>query len=308
MSDVLPFLSGIIVCAAPILFAAIGEIFTERSGVMNIGLEGIMLMGAVSGYIAGAVTSSLTTALIAAIAAGLLMGLLFAFFTVTLKANQIVCGLAMNLFCTGLSGFMGKSVSGISSSVSFAKLPIPLLSDIPLIGEIFFKQDLMVYILYLVLFISCFYIFKTKYGMELQTIGENPGAADSIGINVTRLRYIYTSIGGILAALGGAYLTLAYTPLWADGMTSGKGWIAVALVIFATWNPAIAALGALLFGGINLLALRLQLLDTAIPSYFINMLPYLCTIIVLILSTGNFRKKIVLSPKALGEPYDREER
>ena len=303
------FFSSAIVACIPILFAALGEIFTERSGVMNLGLEGTMLMGAVAGYVTVVRSGSLWLGVAAALAAGLLMGLLFSFLVITLKVDQTVCGLAMNLFGTGLSGYIGKAVSGVASSLTFKPVAIPVLSEIPFIGPILFKQDVLVYLVYILIAVSCFFIYKTKHGLILRSLGENPGAVDALGINVFRLRYLYTSIGAMLAALGGAYLTLVYTPLWADAMTSGKGWIALALVIFATWNPALVAVGAVLFGGINVLALRIQVAGVSIPSQFLNMLPYVCTILVLIATTGNFGgKRRSASPKALAQPYDREAR
>lgn len=302
------FLSSAIVASVPILFAAVGEVFNQRSGIMNLGLEGVMLMGAVSGYVAVVSTGSLGIAVVCALAAGLVMGLLFGFLVITLQADQTVCGLSITLFGTGLSGYIGKTVSGVASSNVFAPIAIPGLSKIPVIGPILFNQDILVYLMYAAVIVACFYIYKTRGGLILRSLGENPGTADALGINVFRLRYLYTCIGSMLAALGGAYLTLAYTPLWADKMTSGKGWIALALVIFSMWNPAMVAVGAVLFGGINVMALRLQVSGVTIPSQFLNMLPYLCTIIVLIFTTGNFGKRKPTSPKALGQPYDREAR
>ncbi len=307
--SIISFFSGAITACIPILFAALGEVFTERSGVMNLGLEGIMLMGAVAGYLTVIKTGSLGLAVVVALLAGLLMGLVFSFLVITLKVDQTVCGLAMNLFGTGLSGYIGKPVAGMASAISFHPVAIPGLSQIPVIGPILFRQDILVYMVYTTIAVSCFYIYKTKHGLILRSLGENPGAVDALGVNVFRLRYIYTCLGAMLAALGGAYLTLAYTPLWADGMTSGKGWIAVALVIFATWNPALVAVGALHFGSVIVLALRLQVAGVGIPSQFLNMLPYVCTILVLIATTGNFGgKRHSASPKALGQAYDREAR
>ncbi len=305
----LALFSGAVVAATPILFAATGEILTERSGVMNLGQEGMLLMGAVTGFITVVKTGSLALSILMVIIVGAVMGLLFAFLTVTLQANQVVSGLAFTLFGTGLSGFIGKSVNNTAVTNSFHKIEIPGLSSIPFLGNMFFKQDLMVYALYIIIFCTWFYIFKTKAGMELRAIGENPGAADAVGINIFARRYLNTCIGGILAALGGAYITLAYSPMWRDGLTAGKGWIAIALVIFSTWNPVMAAVGALLFGGIEVFGLRLQALGIQIPSHFVSMLPYFFTVIVLIFATGNFRqKKQALSPKSLGEYYDREAR
>lgn len=302
------FLKGTIGAATPILYAATGEIISQRSGIMNLGLEGVMLMGAVSGYMVALNTSSLALGIFTVIVVGLLIGLLFAFLTVTLQADQVVSGLSITLFGTGLSGYIGKSASTSALDLHFPMLKIPLLGDIPVVGDVLFNQDLMVYVLYIIVIAACIFIYKTKWGMQLRTIGENPRAADTLGINVYRTRYIYACVGSVLTALGGAYLTLCYTPLWFDGMTAGKGWIAVALVIFSGWNPAIAAVGAILFGGISVLSLRLQLIDTAISSHFISMLPYLCTVAVLLIFTNKRSRGRNPSPSSLGQPYDRESR
>lgn len=297
-----------VVFATPILYACIGEIFSQRSGIMNLGLEGIMLMGAVTGYITGIKTGSLTLSVLVALAVGAALGLIYAFLTVTLQANQVVSGLAMMTFGTGLSGFIGKSVSSLASTTKFTKFDIPLLSKIPILGDIFFKQDILIYALYILVVVSIIFIYKTRPGLKLRALGENPGSLDAGGVNIFTLRYAYVIFGCALVSLGGAYLTLAYTPFWTDGMTAGKGWIAAALVIFASWNPAIAAIGALLFGGIGVLGNFLQLQYPNIPTSFVGMLPYLCTIIVLIFSTGSFRKKHNNTPAALCIPYDRESR
>ncbi|MEL7608249.1 MAG: ABC transporter permease [Bacillota bacterium] len=305
---IISFLKGTIGAATPILYAATGEIVSQRSGIMNLGLEGVMLMGAVSGYMVVLNTSNLALGIFTAAAVGLLIGLLFAFLTVTLQADQVVSGLSITLFGTGLSGYIGKSASTSALDLHFPTLKIPLLSKIPVVGDVLFDQDLMVYVLYAVVIAACIFIYKTKWGMQLRTIGENPRAADTLGINVYRTRYLYACVGSVLTALGGAYLTLCYTPLWFDGMTAGKGWIAVALVIFSGWNPAIAALGAILFGGISVLSLRLQLIDTSISSHFISMLPYLCTVAVLLIFTNKRSRGRNPSPSSLGQPYDREGR
>lgn len=306
---VVSFFQSAIVASVPLIFAAIGEVFNQRSGLMNLGLEGVMLMGAVTGYMVVVATGSLFWALIFALLAGLVMGLLFGFLVITLKADQTVCGLAITIFGTGLSGYIGRSVSAVATSATFEPVAVPILFDIPIIGPILFGQDALVYLMYILVIVSWFYIYKTKQGLILRSLGESPATADAMGINVFRLRYIYTCLGSVLAALGGAYLTLAYTPLWADKMTSGKGWIALAIVIFATWNPLLVSVAALLFGGVQVLALRLQVSGVAIPSQFLNMLPYLLTLIVLIFSTGEFRgKRKGNSIKALGQPYDREDR
>lgn len=297
-----------IVSATPILYAALGEIFAERSGVLNLGVEGMMLVGAVCGFLAVVNSNSLWLGVGSAVAAGALLGIIFAFLTVTLQANQVVSGLAMTLFGTGFSGFLGKPVIGIPAPVSFQKLQLPVLSKIPVLGPVLFNHDVLVYLLYLLIPIAWIAIYRSRAGLDLRSVGENPGAVDAVGLNVAALRYFYVALGGALAGLGGAYLSLAYAPAWLENMTAGRGWIAVALVIFATWDPVRAMLGALLFGGVDVLGLRMQAIGITIPSFFIRMLPYIFTIIVLIIATGGFKKANNSMPGALGLPYDREER
>lgn len=293
---------------APIMYASLGEILSERAGVLNLGLEGVMLIGAVTGFVTGSLTHSLTLATLVALGSGALIGLLFAVLTVSLRANQIVCGLAIVTVGTGLSGVLGRTVSGMAASVSYTKIAIPVLSKIPYIGPIVFNQNLLIYGLFVLVPVLHVFIFKTRPGLKLRALGENPAALDAAGIRVFMLRYIYVIIGCALVSLGGAYITLAYTPSWIIGITAGKGWIAAALVIFASWKPVNAALGAILFGGIEVFGTRLQTMGVNVPSFFVNMLPYVCTVIVLILSTGNFRNNKSLAPAALGQPYDREAR
>jgi len=309
LSGLTIFLGSALSCSAPIMYAATGETLNQRAGIMNLGMEGVMLMGACCGYIGVIKTGSLWLGLLCAMAAGLFMGLLFGFLVITLRADQTVCGLSITIFGTGLSGYIGKQFASIATNKTFPAIEIPLLSKIPVIGQSFFNQNAMIYILYVLVIISCIFIYKTKPGLILRTLGENPKAADAVGINVYGLRYLYCCIAAVFAAMGGAYLTLVYTPVWADEMTSGKGWIALALVIFATWNPALVAVGAMLFGGITVLAIDLQVWGVNIPSQFLNVLPYLCTILVLIVMTGNFgKKRKSAAPSMLGVPFDREAR
>jgi ABC-type uncharacterized transport system permease subunit len=297
-----------IVYAVSILYAAIGEIFSQRAGIMNLGLEGIMLMGAVSGFLVVHGTNSLWLAMLAVILVGALLGLLFAFLTVTLQADQTVCGMAFLIFGSGLSGFIGKNVTGIASGVKFEKIEIPLLSQIPIIGDIFFKQDLLVYIMYILIPLSMLYIYKTRPGLTLRALGENPAALDAAGTNVFALRYAYVIFGCAMTAISGACISLSYTNFWNEGMTGGKGWIAFSLVAFSGWNPAGAALGALLFGGISIIGINMQIYLPGVPSQFYGMLPYIATILAFILTTGNFRKKHTEEPAALCQKYDRENR
>ena len=307
--DITAILAATLAMAAPLLYASLGELLSQRSGILNLGLEGTMLIGAITGYMTGMYTHSLWLGVLVALAAGAFVGLMYAFLTVTMQANQTVCGLALVTVGTGISGFLGKAVYGHTSDVVFSKITIPGLSQIPVIGPIFFDQNILVYILYIIVPVMTFYIFKTRPGLTLRALGENPAALDAVGFHVYALRYIHVIIGSALVSLGGAYVTLAYTPNWNTGMTAGKGWIAAALVIFSGWKPVNALLGAILFGGVEVLGLRLQLIETIhIPSYFFKMLPYICTVVVLIFSTGSFRKSKSPAPAALGLHYDREDR
>ncbi len=308
MALVTSILASAVVYAVSILYAAIGETFSQRAGIMNLGLEGIMLIGAVSGYITVVKTHNLAIAILVVLGVGIILGIVYAFLTVTLQTNQVVSGLAMLTFGSGLSGFLGKQVSGISANLKFEKIAIPFLSDIPVIGQAIFHQDLLVYLMYLILPLSIFYMYRTKYGMILRALGENPMALDVEGINVFALRYAYVIFGCTMTAISGAYITLAYTNFWSEGMTNGKGWIAAALVTFASWKPSNALIGALLFGGISIIGTNMQIYLPVVPAQFFSMLPYIGTIIVLILSTGSFRKKRSDAPSSLCIPYNRESR
>lgn len=308
MNVLTSLLTVAIAASIPVMYAALGAVFSERSGISNLGLEGVMLMGAVFGFKAVVSTNSLTMAILATILTGILIGLFYSLMVVTLHANQTVCGLALTIFGTGFSGYLGSSMYGIPAPVSFHKIPIPVLSDIPVLGPVLFHQDIMTYAVLIMVPIATIYIYRTRFGLSLRAVGENPSAVDSAGKSVEGMRYGYTCFGCMMAAMGGAYLTLCYSPSWTDQITAGKGWIAVAIVIFSTWNPLFAALGALLFGGIDVLAMRLQTYGLNIPIFFINMLPYLGTVLTLILTTGNFRKKVASTPGAIGKVYDREDR
>lgn len=309
MDMTVTILVTILTGAVPLLYACIGEIFSQRAGIMNLGLEGIMLIGAAIGYYTGYKTENMFVAMLVVSGVGILVGLGYSFLTVTLKANQAVSGLALVTFGTGMSGFLGKALTSVASPYKISPVAIPVLSKIPLVGPVLFDQDPLVYILYLLIPAATIFMAKTKPGMVLKALGENPGALDADGYNVVALRYLYVTLGCLLTAIGGAYLTLVSTPFWNDGMTAGKGWIASALVIFSTWNPVIAIGGALLFSGINVLTNYIPMLLPSVPTFFLKMLPYLCTVIVLIFSTGNFRKnKHTAQPAMLCIPYDREER
>lgn len=295
--------------AVPLLYACLGEIFSQKAGVMNLGLEGIMLIGAVTGYSVGYSLGNMYAAVLAVAVVGIFIGIAYAFITVTLRANQVVAGIALVTFGTGMSGFLGKDLVGVASSFKISSIAIPGLSKIPIIGEALFNQDPLTYILYFLVPLAAVFMTKTKPGIVLKALGENPGALDADGYDVSGLRYLYVCFGCMLTAIGGAYLTLVSTPLWSEEMTAGKGWIASALVIFSMWKPVIAIGGALLFSGINVLTNYIPVILPGIPTYFLDMLPYICTVIVLIFATGSFRKnKHTAQPAMLCIPYDREER
>jgi simple sugar transport system permease protein len=246
---------------------------------------------------------------------GALLASIHAFLTVSLRTDQAVTGLALTLFGGGLASFLGQRLGPGGRPLvgevgpKFLKTPLPALSDIPFLGQALFKQDALVYVMYLLIPLAAYYIYKTRPGLHLRAVGENPAAADAMGVNVTRTRYVHTIVGGMLIGLGGAHLSLAYTPGWTENLTGGRGWIAIALVIFATWDPLRAVFGAVLFGGVNAVQFRLQAAGTTVPAAFLGMMPYLFTIIVLVVITWweAFRKRVG-APAALGLPYVREER
>ncbi|MFN2290348.1 MAG: ABC transporter permease [Anaerolineae bacterium] len=298
-----------------LVFATIGEIFTERSGILNLGLEGIMIMGAMSAFAAAYHTDSLLAGIAVAMLVGALLAAIHAFLTISLRTDQVVTGLALTLFGVGLSSFLGQNLGPGGKPLvgevgpKFTKVAIPLLSQIPFLGEALFRQDPLVYVMYALVPASAYFIYHTRPGLHLRAVGESPATADAMGISVSRTRYTYTLLGGMLMGLGGAHLSLAYTPGWTENLTGGRGWIAIALVIFATWDPWRAVVGAILFGGVNAIQFRLQAAGTTIPAAFLGMLPYLFTIIVLVMITWweTFRTRVG-APAALGLPYVREER
>jgi simple sugar transport system permease protein len=312
MNGIETFLAAAIVAGTPLLFATIGEILIERVGNLNLGVEGMMLMGAVMGFLVGLKTSSIFLAILGAIAAGAFGGLIFAFLTITLRANQVVTGLALASFGSGFSTLVGKQLVGQTAPAAvktfFQPYAIPALSKLPFIGPILFKQDPFVYLGYIIAIIIGIFLYNTSKGLNLRAIGENPGSADAASINITLYKYIYILIGGALCGLGGAYLSLVYIPNWQENVVAGRGWIAIALVIFSAWNPYKAVLGAVLFGGLDIIGLRLQSAGIHVVSqYMVDMLPYIVTITVLVFVSMR-KSKRNSPPMNLGVPYFREER
>ena len=297
-----------IASGTPILFATLGEIVTERGGVLNLGVEGMMLVGALSGFSVAALTNSHLLGLGAAVFSAGLLSLIHAFLTVTLRANQVVSGLGLTLFGMGLTGYLGQRMIGVPAPGSIARVHIPMLSDLPVFGPALFRQDPLVYLAIALAPICHYLLFHTKAGLTLRSVGENPAAADMAGINVNATRFLAVFFGGCLCGIGGAYISLVDTPFWTENMIAGRGWIAIALVIFASWDPRRAVLGAFLFGGVDALASRLQALDVAVPSYFLRMLPYFFTIFILVLTTARRAEGqgVSMAPAALSAPYNRE--
>lgn len=300
-------LAAAIVAGTSILFAALGEIMAEKSGILNLGVEGMMLVGAVLGFIFTVKTGNHWYGVLAAMLGGGLMASIHAFISVTLRGNQVVSGLALTIFGTGISGFIGKSYLGMPISDSFKTVAIPLLQDIPVLGTVLFQQDALVYLSLFMAFVFWYILFKSRWGLNIRAVGENPAAADAVGISVSRVRYLCTIVGGMMAGIGGAYLSLAYAPSWQENMTAGRGWIAVALVIFALWNPLRGVLGSYLFGGVEAFTFRMQTAGISISPFFLSMLPYILTILVLIIVTIRLRQEAG-EPAGLSVPYDREER
>lgn len=304
-----------------LLFATIGELFTERSGVLNLGVEGMMLLGAMSAFSVAVKTGNPWLGLLVAMLVAGAFSQIHAFITVTLQGDQVVSGLALTFLGAGVSLVLGEGLSKAGAISMLPSFSIPLLTKIPVLGPIFFtNQNVLVYIGYLLIPLAWYYINRTRPGLHLRAIGENPAAADTLGINVNRLRYFYVFVGGLLAGVGGATISLAVSPGWFSELTTGgQGWIAVGLVIFAQWNPIRAAFGAYAFGALRRLILDIQgpatLLGFANPFYynpylgfFLQMLPYAFTIIVLVIGSREAMRKRMGAPAALGNPYIRGER
>ena len=295
-------LLSVIAASTPLLLAATGELVTEKAGVLNLGVEGMMLVGAVIGFAVTFSSGSAALGIIAAALAGMGMALVFSFLTLTLLANQVATGLALTIFGTGLAAMMGADFVG-HPVPKLADLYIPGLSDLPLVGPLLFGQNFLVYLSFLMVFGTIWFLFRTHAGLTLRAIGDSHDAAHAIGYPVVLIRYGATLFGGAMSGLAGAYLSLSYTPMWAEDMSAGRGWIALALVVFATWRPGRLLLGAYLFGGITILQFHVQTLGLGIPPQFVSMLPYVTTILVLcIISTDRARIRLN-APACLGKPF-----
>lgn len=295
--------AAMLTAATPLLFAALGELVTERAGVLNLGVEGMMLAGAVAGFAASsAAGGDAVLGSLAAMAAGAGMALLFGVLALSLLANQVASGLALTLFGVGLSALAGQGYVGHPLAKP-AALAVPGLSDLPFIGPALFAHDGLVYLALALVPATHFFLARSRWGLILRAVGENHHAAHALGYSVIKARYAATAYGGALAGLGGAYLSLVYTPMWTENITAGRGWIALALVVFAAWSPWRALLGALLFGGVTIAQLHGQGAGLAVPSQLLAMAPYLATILVLVAISRDATRIRLNAPACLGKPF-----
>jgi general nucleoside transport system permease protein len=288
--------------ATPLLIAALGELVVERSGVLNLGVEGMMVMGAVSGFAVAQLTGSPWIGMIAAIIVGAVFSLLFGFLALTLVTNQVATGLALTLLGLGLSGMIGESFVG-QAGIKLPSLHISGLTDLPLVGRLLFGGDPIFYLSILLTIGVMWFLFKTRAGLTLRAVGDSHSSAHALGIKVIAIRYLAMMFGGACAGLAGAHLSLVYTPQWVENMTAGRGWIALALVVFSSWRPLRLVGGAYLFGAVGILQLHAQAMGFGIPSQLLSALPYLATVIVLVLISGNRRLTMMNTPASLGRPF-----
>jgi len=298
-------IASMIELSVPMAFAALGEVISERGGVINLGTEGVMLVGAISGFSAGFFMHNDLLGILLGAFAGAMMGLLLAFVSVSLKQDQILSGLGIYFLGLGLSGFLYDVLfSKVGSTIrieGLQKLPIPALSLIPILGDSLFSQDIIEYLAFVSLVIVIFVIGRTTFGLNLRAVGENPSAADTLGVNVSKIKYIAVIAGAALAGIGGAYLAISSHAFQAENITAGRGFIAVAMVYFGKWKPARAFFGTFLFGAAYLLGSFVQVVGSIIPYYFLLMVPYIMTLIILVIIARGAKQ-----PSALGVPYTRE--
>jgi simple sugar transport system permease protein len=297
----IPMIVGTVIAATPLIYAALGELIVERAGVLNLGVEGMMLVGAITAFAVGYTTGSLVLGYLAAIAASVALSLLFGFLTLTLQTNQVATGLALTLFGIGLSAFVGRNFAGMPLD-GLDAVSIPGLSSLPVIGALF-HFDWLVYGSIALFFAVHGFLERTRAGLRLRAVGESPSVAHALGQPVIRLRYLAVMFGGATSGIAGAYLSTALTPMWVEGMSAGRGWIALALVVFATWKPLRVLLGAYLFGGVTVLQLHAQGFGLSVPSEIMSMLPYAATIIVLAIICRDPKTILLNQPVSLGKSF-----
>jgi len=302
MDAFLAIVLTIITASTPLLLAALGELVAERSGVLNLGVEGMMVMGAVCGFGAAHLTGSVWVGIVAAIVAGMAMAFLFGILTLSLVTNQVATGLALTLLGLGLSGVIGEAFVG-QPGVRLAKIAIPGLSAIPFVGPLVFGQDPLVYFSLVLAAAIAWFLFRTRGGLIVRAVGDSHASAHALGYSVIAVRYRCVLFGGACAGLAGGYLSLAYTPSWIENMTAGRGWIALALVVFSSWRPARVVAGAYLFGTVMILGFYVQSLGLGIPSQFLSSLPYIVTVVALVVISGNKTLTRANTPAALGQPF-----
>ena len=302
MEQLTAILVSMVLSATPLLLAATGELVTEKSGVLNLGVEGMMIVGAIIGFAVTNNSGDHALGLTCAALAGMAMAALFGYLTLFLLANQVATGLALTIFGIGLSALIGKPYNG-TPLVRLQQLDISGVSDIPLIGPLLFSQDALVYLSVAIAVLVLLFLNRTRPGLILRSIGENPDAAHALGYPVRRIRFVAVLFGGAMSGLGGAYLSVAYTPLWSEGMTAGRGWIALALVVFSTWKPLRLLLGAYLFGFFSIAQLHAQGFGMRVPPEFLSMLPYLATILVLVIISRDAKRIRLNAPASLGKAF-----
>ncbi|WP_315928607.1 ABC transporter permease [Mesorhizobium sp. SP-1A] len=294
--------TGTVIAATPLIFAALGELVVEKSGVLNLGIEGMMLVGAAFSFWAVVAGLPMPVAILAGALGGAASSLLFGVLALTFLTNQYAAGLALAIFGSGVSAFLGRNF-GSAPIDALKPVHVPLLSDLPLVGPLLFGFDPMVYLALAMFLVISWFLYRTKSGLVLRTIGESPETAHAIGYPVVKIRYIAVLFGGLMAGLAGAYLSVAYTPLWVENMTAGKGWISLALVVFATWRPLRVLIGAWLFGGMTILQLQGQALGLSVPSELLSALPYFATIVVLVIISQNRQILALHFPASLAKPF-----
>lgn len=306
-SQIITFARLVILSMVPYVLASQGTMLGGRTGIFNVAQEGIMLVSAAVGFLGAYLSGNLLVGIALVVVLGGLVGLLLAYFTTTLKMDQFVIGLALFFSCLGLASLAYKVVIGVTLTPplipTLRDVAIPGLSQIPLLGSVLFNQNVLVYVAFLLSIVLYYLLYKTHIGLELRAVGENPKAADSLGVNITLMRYVTAVVGGMLIGLAGVYLPMVYTGTFTDGIVKGRGWLAIALTFFGGWSPHLIFLGALFFAGVEVLSFRVQAGGGGVPYQFLLMLPYVCTILVMVFA---FRR--VRTPAFLGQNYDREKR
>ncbi|WP_250512955.1 ABC transporter permease [Caballeronia sp. INDeC2] len=295
--------SSAVIAAIPLMYAGAGELVAEKSGVLNLGVEGMMLMGAVTGYAVTAITGSPWLGIVASVFAGLAMALLFGFLTITMLANQVATGLSLTIFGIGFSAYVGKPYTSAAVRSTIDVMPIPGLANIPVLGPAVFSLTPLGYLAFVMFAVIGWFLYKTRAGLVLRSVGESPAVAHAVGFPVVGVRYGATLFGGAMAGIAGGYYSIVYLHVWQEQLTSGRGWIALALVVFATWRPGRLLIGALLFGAVMALQFYAQAIGVPVPTQFLAMLPYIATIVVLVLISRNPNTIKLNAPASLGKPF-----